>query len=228
MSTKRFSLLFAAGLLLSAITVIAQDDGSYKMPPKAIVDMLLAKPAPNVSVDDKGEWMLLTEVSLYPSVEELAKPELRIAGQRINPQNFSPSRVNFISNFWLKNITTGKEYKISCLPSPLCGITINWSPNFKKIGITHSTNDRIDLYVVDVASQKATKINKTPLNVVAVNYQWYDDNSLLYLTTLKPASAAPSKPLKPLGPTVQENYGKASPRPTFQDMIKSPYDEQLY
>ena len=32
----------------------------------------------------------------------------------------------------------------------------------------------------------------------------------------------------PKGPTVQENYGKASPRPTFQDMIKSPYDEQLF
>src|SRR5258705_8461174 len=32
----------------------------------------------------------------------------------------------------------------------------------------------------------------------------------------------------PKGPTVQENYGKASPRPTFQDVIKSPYDEQLF
>ncbi|MEI9810509.1 MAG: hypothetical protein WDO16_23015 [Bacteroidota bacterium] len=32
----------------------------------------------------------------------------------------------------------------------------------------------------------------------------------------------------PKGPTTQENYGKASPRPTFQDMIKSPYDEQLF
>jgi dipeptidyl aminopeptidase/acylaminoacyl peptidase len=228
MSIKRFSLFLAAGLLFSATTVIAQDDGSYKMPPKAIADMLLAKPSPNVSVDDKGEWMLLFDISLYPSVEELAKPELRIAGQRINPQNFSPSRINFISNFWLKNIITGKEYKISGLPSPLYGSNITWSPNFKKIGITHALNDRIDLYTVDVASQKATKINKTPLNTVAGGFQWYDDNTVLYLTTIKPAVAAPQKPAMPKGPTVQENYGKASPRPTFQDMIKSPYDEQLY
>jgi dipeptidyl aminopeptidase/acylaminoacyl peptidase len=34
--------------------------------------------------------------------------------------------------------------------------------------------------------------------------------------------------LTPKGPAVQENYGKASPRPTFQDMIKSPYDEELF
>lgn len=32
----------------------------------------------------------------------------------------------------------------------------------------------------------------------------------------------------PKGPTTQENHGKASPRPTFQDMIKSPFDEQLF
>lgn len=227
MATTRSALLFILSFFLF-INTNAQDDGAYKMPPKDIADMLLAKPAPNVSVDDKGEWMLLSDVSLYPSVEELAKPELRIAGQRINPQNFSPSRVNFITNFWLKNIATGKEYKISGLPSPLFGSNITWSPNFKKIGITHASNDRIDLYIVDVATQKATKVNKAALNTVAGGYQWYDDNTVIYLTTLKPASAAPQKPAMPKGPTVQENYGKASPRPTFQDMIKSPYDEQLY
>lgn len=227
MATKRIASLFILFLFLFTKTN-AQDDGAYKMPPKDIADMLLAKPAPNVSVDDKGEWMLLWDVSLYPSVEELAKPELRIAGQRINPANFSPSRVNFATNIWLKNIATGKEYKITGLPSPLSGANITWSPNFKKIGITHASNDRIDLYLIDVATQKATKVNKTALNTVAGGYQWYDDNTVLYLATLKPASAAPQKPAMPKGPTVQENYGKASPRPTFQDMIKSPYDEQLY
>ena len=30
------------------------------------------------------------------------------------------------------------------------------------------------------------------------------------------------------GPTVQENYGKGITRPTFQDLIKSPYDEELF
>lgn len=228
MTTKRFSRIFSVCFLLTAITVKAQDDGSYKMPPKAIADMLLAKTSPNVSVDDKGEWMLLTDLSLYPSVEELARPEFRIAGMRINPNNYAPSRQNFISNIWLKNIETGKEYKISGLPSPLFAGNINWSPNDKKIAFTQTTKDKVDLYVIDVATQKAMKVNKTALNVLRGNYQWYDDNSLLYLTAIKPGSAAPPKPLMPKGPTTQENYGKASPRPTFQDMIKSPYDEQLF
>ncbi len=228
MATKRFaSLLFILSFILVQ-TVKAQDDAGYKMPPKAIADMLLAKPAPNVSVDDKGEWMLLYDVSIYPSVEELAKPEFRIAGLRINPQNFSPSRQNFINNIWLKNIATGKEMKITGLPSPLFAGSVSWSPNNKKIAFTQTSMDKVDLYVIDVSTQKATKLNKTALNTLMGNYQWYDDNTLLYRTIVKPASAVPAKSLMPKGPTVQENYGKASPRPTFQDMIKSPYDEQLF
>ncbi len=215
-------------LLLSILPSIAQDDVSYKTPPKDMMDMLLAKGAPGVSIDDKGEWMLLTESNSYPSVEELARPELKIAGLRINPANFAPSRQNFVNNLYLKNISSGKEMKISGLPNPLAASNISWSPDDKKIAFTHTTASRIDLYVIDVATQKATKINKTALNVITGGAIWFDNNTLLYRTALKPATAAPPKPAMPKGPTVQENYGKASPRPTFQDLIKSPYDEELF
>lgn len=207
---------------------LAQDDISYKMPPKDITDMLLAKPAPGVSIDDKGEWMLLTENNSYPSVEELARPELKIAGLRINPANFAPSRQNFISNLYLKNISTGRELKISGLPSPLFAGNISWSPDDKKIAFTQTTAGRVDLYVIDVNTQKATKLNKTALNVITGGVTWFDNTTLLYRTAIKPAGAAPPKPAMPKGPTVQENYGKASPRPTYQDLIKSPYDEELF
>jgi len=215
--------------LASAPLLLAQEDIAYKVPPKAISDLLLAKPTPNVSVDEKGTWMLLTENNSYPSVEELAQPELRIAGLRINPKNYAPSRQNFINNLYLKNIVTGKELKILGLPTPLYAGNVSWSPNDKKIAFTHTTSDRVDLYVIDVLTQKAMKVNKTALNaVMGGSYQWYDDNTLLYRTTLAPASAAPPKPVMPKGPTIQQNYGKAAPQPTFQDLIKSPHDEQLF
>ena len=228
MNHRNFTFCFIFSFLLGTL-IYAQDDAGYQMPPKDIVDMVLAKPTPNVSVDDNGAWMLFTESNSYQPVEELAKPELRIAGLRINPANYAPSRQNFINNIYLKNISTGKEYKISGLPASMSAASVSWSPNDKKIAFTNTTKDRVDLYVVDIATQKAMRINKTALNVVGGGaYQWYDDNTLLYRVALKPASDAPSKPLSPSGPTVQENIGKAAPRPTFQDMIKSPYDEELY
>lgn len=193
-----------------------------------MADMVTVKPTPGVSVDDRGAWMLFTETSSYASVEELAKPEVRVAGLRINPLNFSPSRQNFIHNLYLKNISSGKTFTISGLPTPLYASGISWSSDNKKIAFTHTSQSRVDLYVIDVATQKASKLNKTALNTVTGSYSWYNNNSLLYRTIIKPASAAPQRPLAPQGPAVQENYGKASPRPTFQDMLKSPYDEQLF
>lgn len=220
--------LLAFGLLFCFSNSFSQDDVAYKNPPKDIMDMLLAKPTPGVSVDDNGEWMLFSAANSYPSVEELARPELKIAGLRINPANFAPSRQTYINNVYLKNIKSGKESSISGLPSPLNAGNISWSPSGKKIAFTHTMANRVDLYVVNIATMKAVKINKTALNLVTGGYSWYDDNTILYRGTLKAPGDAPPKPLMPKGPTTQENYGKASPRPTFQDMIKSPYDEQLF
>ena len=97
-STMPLKITFVLILLLCCHFMRAQEDVNYKLPPAAIADMLLAKPTPNVSMDDKAEWLLFIESNSYPSVEELAKPELRIAGLRINPANFSPSRQTFINN----------------------------------------------------------------------------------------------------------------------------------
>src|ERR1700693_1804311 len=121
--------LYAFALLLLSVTLSAQENAGYKLPPKAMADMLLAKPTPNVSVDSKGEWMLLTQRNSYPSVEELAQPELRIAGLRINPNNYARSRQNFLVNdLSIENLQSGKLYPITGLPSPLRASAINWSP----------------------------------------------------------------------------------------------------
>lgn len=215
-------------LFLGKTDAYSQKDGGYKTPPKDITDMLMAKKPPAVSVDEKATWMLLMESNAYPSVEELARPELKIAGLRINPQNFAPSRLSLISNLTLRQIATGTDFKISGLPSPLAANNIRWSPGGRKIAFTQVLPGRVDLYVIDVATRKAVKVNKSPLNIISGSYNWLDDNTILYGAALKPASAAPPKPAVPKGPVVQENYGKATPRPTFQDLIKSPYDEQLF
>jgi hypothetical protein len=109
MATKQFQLLLTVFFSLFCFTLIAQY-GSYTKPPKEIADMLLAKPTPAVSIDDKGEWILFGDVNTYPPVEELARPELKIAGLRINPANFAPGRQNFATNLYLKNIPGNKEF----------------------------------------------------------------------------------------------------------------------
>jgi len=201
----------------------------YQLPPKDIADLLLAPPTPAVSIDRKGEWMLLGSRNSYPSVEELAQPELRIAGLRFNPDNFALSRQNFINGFTIKHLKSNKEYPVSGLPTPLRAGNISWSPTQDHIAFTNTTNKEVDLYVIDLATKKATRINRAPLNTITGGaFRWLDDKTLLYKTIIKPASAAPPKQLTPSGPTIQENLGKQAPSATFEDLIKTPYDEALF
>ena len=223
-------LLLAFSLLLFTWSIVSgQDAVSYQTPPKDIADLLLAKPTPAVRIDSRAEWMLLSERNSYPTVEELGQPENRIAGLRLNPNNFSPSRQTFINNFTLKNIKTNKTYTISGLPANMLAGNPVWSPSETKIAFTNTTGSKVDLYVIDIATQKATHINKQPLNtVLGASYTWVDDNTILYKATTQSATNAPKRPITPKGPTVQQNLGKTAPSPTYQDLIKSPYDEQLF
>ncbi len=233
MRTTKHAAIFSL-LLFAGSFVFGQDAVSYQTPPKDIADLLLAKPTPTVRIDKKAEWMLLSERNSYPTVEELGQPENRIAGLRLNPNNFSPSRQAFINNFTLKNVKTGMEYPVTGLPSGLLAGNTTWSPSDTKIAFTNTTGTKVDLYVIDIATKKAMKINKQPLNTVLGNgprsesYTWVDDNTLIYKATTRAATDAPKHPITPKGPTVQQSLGKTAPSPTFQDLIKSPYDEQLF
>ncbi len=206
----------------------AQDAIEYKVPPTAIYDLVMAKPTPSVSFDHKGEWMLIMERSSMPSVEELAQPELRIAGLRINPNNFGMSRTPYIINLILKNIKTGVESSITGLPKKLKAGNVQWSPDENKIAFTHTSDHAIDLYVIDVEQKKAAMINKLPLNLINGSFDWMSNNSLMYQTIVKPYTMAPVKPLAPKGPVVQQNLGKVAASVTYQDLIKSPNDEAQY
>jgi dipeptidyl aminopeptidase/acylaminoacyl peptidase len=221
-------IIVAFGFLVLLGQVQAQEALPYQKPPKMLEDLLLAPPTPTVSIDDKAQYMLVMERSQYPDVEELAQPELRIAGLRINPRNFGPSRSNYITNMKIKIIGTGKEVQVTGLPANLKAGGPTWNPSQTKIAFSHTLNDRIDLYEIDVKSAVAKKVNKRALNLALGSYRYIDDATLMYEVTLSPASAAPKAPNAPSGPVIQENLGKSAPSRTYQDLIKNPYDEQLF
>ncbi len=220
--------IVVAFLFITGIAA-AQDDVTYKTPPKEIMDLVLGKPTPSVNIDQKGEWMILTERSDFPTIEDMAQPELRIAGLRINPKNFGPSRAGYAISIQLKNIPAKKTYDITGLPGKLKAGSLQWSPDEKRFAFTNTLIDRIDLYVVDVNERVARKVNSMPLNtVLGAAYSWAGDNKLIYRTVPAHYKSFPDAQPAPRGPVVQENLGKAAASRTYQDLIKSPYDEELF
>ncbi|HEY0733228.1 MAG TPA: hypothetical protein VGD33_12455, partial [Chitinophagaceae bacterium] len=223
---KRYLLLTLLGFLF--FSGFAQDDFKYQTPPKDIQDLALSKPTPSVSIDDKAEWMLLMERSDFPTIEELSQPELRIAGLRINPNNYGPSRAGSSTNIQIKNIKENKLYEIEGLPSDPRISAVQWSPDQKKFAFVNTTNTTIDLYVVDIQSKAARKINTQPLNtVIGGSFQWAGNDMLVY-KTIVPGKQLTAIAGAPTGPVVQESLGRSAASRTYQDLIKNAYDEALF
>jgi len=227
-SNNRLLSIFLIVLSIGCHTVLAQEMTSYQQPPKVMSDVLLAPPTPWASIDDRGTYMILSQAGSYNKVEELAQPELRIAGLRINPNTFGPSRNRFVRSYTIRHLASGRETKVSGLPDPLQGSGPVWNPSQTRFAVTHTRPDGIDLYEVEIRTGVARKVNLTPLNLVLAGFSYIDDETLLYFTTLASSDAAPVRPMTPQGPVIQESAGRSAPSRTYQDLIRSPYDEALF
>lgn len=216
-------------LVLISISSFAQETSAYQLPPKEIANLLLAPPTPSISVDGKAKYMLIMERPSYPLVEELGQAEFKIAGLRLNPNNFSPTRLSYIKGFSIQDISAHKMIGIKGLPNNLAALSPTWNPSENKIAFYNVTANAVDVYVIELSGFTCSKINKTPANLIlGTSLVWLDDATLLYKVNINTASSLNKKPITPKGPTIQENLGKAAPSVTYQDLIKSPYDEYVF
>ncbi|WP_046244169.1 S9 family peptidase [Hymenobacter terrenus] len=228
-------LLLSATLLLAAAVSQAQDV-QYKTPPKAIQDLLLAPPTPRVSLSSDGRIMALLQVQDFPTVAELAQPELRLAGLRFNPRTNGPSRVSYAVGIKLKKLPNGVETEVKGLPAQARISGVNWSPDNKTMAFAlttpgSGTDGRVELWVADVATATARRLLATPLNeAFGTSFEWVSDSKTLLARTV-PANrgTAPAATAAPTGPAVQESGGgKKSGARTYQDLLKNPADERLF
>ena len=68
----------------------ASAPSGYLTPPKAIADIMDAAPNPTVVVAPTHDVMAVISRRSMPSIAEISRPMLRIAGERIDPQNNGP------------------------------------------------------------------------------------------------------------------------------------------
>ena len=88
----------------------------YRMPPEEIAALLDAPRAPDLSVDPTGRWILMLTKPGLPPISELARPELRLAGLRIDPEANGPSRSGYYTGMALLRISDGMERRVKGLP----------------------------------------------------------------------------------------------------------------
>jgi dipeptidyl aminopeptidase/acylaminoacyl peptidase len=230
------NLVLSATLLLSAAAVSSAQDFKYQTPPQAIQDLVLAPPTPRVSLASDGRTMALLQVQDFPTVAELAQPELRLAGLRFNPRTNGPGRVSYAVGIKLKKLPGGPETEVKGLPAQARISSPSWSPDNKTMAFAlttpgSGTDGRVELWVLDVATATARRLLAQPLNdAFGTSFEWVSDSKTILARTV-PAGrgTAPSADTAPTGPTVQESGGgKKSGARTYQDLLKNPADERLF
>ena len=158
--------------------------------------------------------MAILAVQDFPTIAELAQPELRLAGLRLNPRTNGPSRVSYALGMSLKRLPGGAETPVQGLPAQARISSPSWSPDNQHVAFALTTPaadgaaGRVELWVADVAINTARRLLVAPLNDVFGNsFEWVAGSQAL-LARVVPAGrgTAPAADATPTGPRAGERW----------------------
>ena len=221
--------LFSALLSLALICPGIAQETHYQRPPAVIEEVALAKLSPIIRISDNNQWALQLERSPYRSIAKLAQPELKLAGMRISPETFNTSRQAEYTGASLMNIATQEEIKIEGIPDNAVITEASFSPSSNKVALFVEEANGVYLYNCTPEQPVAQKVSTRKINATSgAEILWISDNEFITLMVPENRGKAPEKPTVPSGPIIQESTGKVMPARTYQDLLKNPYDEQLF
>ena len=219
-------------ILIFILTVftnnMAQENLTYKTPPASIMKLADYERAPQVSIDTKKEYMLLSYHNTYKTLDDLNQQEMSMGGLRINPVTNIGSATNYTSNLKVRKVAAKEPVQVKGLPANARIAYVTWSPDETKIAFTNTTAKGVEIWVLDLVTAQATRLTEPVVNANLGNpLNWYRDSKQLLVRLLpknRPALIDPKKEL-PKGPTVSVSDGSKSQNRTYPDLLKNATDE---
>src|ERR1019366_6570565 len=194
---------FAAGILfVLSVPVFAAT--SYKLPPRAVIDILDAPGAPILRETPAGDAILLVDAKQTPPLSLVAEPFLRLGGVRLTPKRGARQHLVYGTGLTLLTLPEGRKTRVELPAGSRIGLPI-FSPDGAVFAFTRDTDDRPEL-------RRSSG----------------DGRSLWLLEAPAGRGPAPPEPAVPTGPVIEETTGKTAQVATFQDLLKSSRDEDLF
>jgi len=205
----------------------AQENVTFQLPPQEILQLADADMPPSISMDRKAENAFLSYRSRYKTLAELAETELRLAGLRINPVTNINSREVFSEKITFYDLKTSKEKSIAGLPAKGRFSNASWNSAQNKYAVTNTTDKGVELWIIDVATQAATKVYEDKLNAnLGRPYSWISDSEVMVnVIPSSRKSLIDTKDALATGPTVSVADGKEAQNRTYQDLLQNKNDE---
>jgi dipeptidyl aminopeptidase/acylaminoacyl peptidase len=217
------------GLVL-ATTATAQTPGSrYHRAPDAIAKALETAPTPAVSVSPDHETLAILGRENLPTIANLSKPILRLAGYRIDPMTNGQAevRVQWLNALSFKNLATGRTVETK-LPAGRRFAAPDWSPDGTRLAFYAQELNGLALWIAE-RDGSARKVAGGLNGAFGTPFVWTPDSKALIAYTV-PAGrgAGPGAATTPTGPVVQESAGRTSAARTYEDLLSDAHDEALF
>ena len=211
----------------------AQENYSYQKPPKEILELVDVRLPPRVLIDENRNFIVYLYRDSYKSISELSDPEMKLAGLRLNPNSNSRSRTNYYNNIMISKINQIGEgaKQVKGLPELPKLANIRWSPDQKKVAMTNTTKDGLELWYVDLESLRAEKLTGPKLNASLGDViTWHQDskNIIAKFKLKNPPEILDNENVVPTGPIISSNDGKKAQNRTYQDLLKNEVDEKNF
>jgi dipeptidyl aminopeptidase/acylaminoacyl peptidase len=217
---------------------MAQAQSTYKLPPPEVVKILDAPRTPLVVVSPPGDTILLVDIEGYPPIRQLARPILRLAGVRIDPQLGALQRLVRFTGIEMVPLD-GRPRKRIELPQGSRIGSPKWAPDGHAFAFTRELPDGLELWVADLKGETRAIPGVRVIDImsravpnirgaVSGGFEWINERQLLVHQVPAGRGPAPAAPDAPTGPNIEETSGKVAQVWTYQDLLKSSRDEDLF
>ena len=223
---KRIVLAVAFAAVVSAPLSAAT---AWKVPPKAVVDILDAPGPPQVRFSPTGDAALLVELEQNPPLAVVAEPFLRLAGVRLVPARGTQQHLLSASALTVLSLPEGRKTRVTLPAGSRVGMPV-FSPDGTVFAFARDAADRTELWLGETKSGAASAVaGVRRKNVPGGALRFSKHGKTLWLLT-GPSDRKPMPPDPPVpaGPAIEETAGKTAQPATYQDLLKSSRDEDLF
>jgi dipeptidyl aminopeptidase/acylaminoacyl peptidase len=222
----------------SSSAKVAETTSGYNLPPKNILDVMLAPSQPRPRVSPTHDSILLVSWQDYPSISRVATPYLRLAGVRVEPKNHSkhdtPGGYGITpcaTNFDLVHVVDGKQIHVA-IPANACPGEPIWAADGKRFAFVNIATESVELWIGDAKTGEVHLVPGVSLNpMLDDELQWMpDQKTLLVKLVPKGMGAPPPEPVTPIGPSIQETDGEKGQSSTYEnrDTLNNKHDEDVF
>jgi dipeptidyl aminopeptidase/acylaminoacyl peptidase len=210
-----------------AVALPAQAGGSgWLQPPEAIRQLVEAPPPPSASLSPQRTWLVLVQREAMPGLDVVARPHLKLAGLRVDPEIYGGQLGAQTVSIELRALDGGRTHRVDVPAGHWSGPI--WTADDRAFALVRHAEGGGELWIADPATAPPRRVVDVRVNeVLRDSVSWLPDQRRLLVTAVVPG-APPARPRVPAGPQVQvsQRDEKAQVR-TYQDLLQDAHDEAL-